>query len=338
MVHNQSDTVTPLLQVCNLVKHYPFRHGKMFTRRSSLIRAMENVSFNLHPGQTIGLVGESGCGKSTLAKVVTRLIEPTSGEVLYQGRNIFDLSREDMRQLRKDIQIVFQDPYSSLNPRMTVAEIIGESWRVFPDILPRSKWSTRIGELLTRVGLHSSDAGRFPHQFSGGQRQRIGIARALASNPKVIICDEPVSALDASVQAQVINLLEDIQAEYGLSYIFIAHDLSVVRHISDQVIVMYLGKIIEYGDTDKVYGQPTHPYSQALLSAVPLPDPMGRHTRRAISLSGDVPSPIDPPSGCSFRPRCWKATEECAAKEPALREVETGVMCACHYPEATKIV
>ena len=338
MANAWADGAEPLLQVRNLVKHYPFGRLRWFGGSQLFVRAVDGVSFDLFPGQTIGLVGESGCGKSTFAKVVTRLIEPTSGEVLYRGRNIFDLSREEMRELRKDIQIIFQDPYASLNPRMTVAEIVGEAWRVFPDILPRTQWKTRVEELLTRVGLHPSDAGRFPHQFSGGQRQRIGIARALASNPKVIICDEPVSALDASVQAQVINLLEDIQAEFGLSYIFIAHDLSVVRHISDKVIVMYLGKIVEYGDTDQVYGQPTHPYSQALLSAVPLPDPSARSSRGAIPLRGDVPSPIDPPSGCAFRTRCWKAAEECASREPALVRMESGSESACHFPEATKVL
>ena len=318
----------PLFEVENLVKHYVVRRGA-FLGGGGVVRAVDDVSFTLHRGETLGIVGESGCGKSTLARVLLRLVEPTSGRAVLAGENLFELEEREMRRRRRRLQIIFQDPFASLNPRMTVAEIVREPWAIFPGVVPRSEWHDRVVDLLTRVGLNADDAHRHPHQFSGGQRQRIGIARALALNPEIVICDEPVSALDVSIQAQVINLLEEIQDEFGLSYIFIAHDLSVVRHISDRVAVMYLGKFVELGTWREIYERPTHPYTQALLSAVPAIDPAER-TRRII-LEGEVPSPIDPPSGCRFRTRCVKAEARCEAEEPALVERDGGHPSACHF-------
>ena len=320
-----------LLRVEDLVKHYPIDAAGMLRRSQGAVRALDGVSFELQRGETLGIVGESGCGKSTLGKAIARLIEPTSGHTWYQGRDIYTLEAEAMRQLRREIQMIFQDPYASLNPRMTVGEIVGEAWEVFPDLVPRRARRDRAAEMISRVGLHQNDLTRYPHQFSGGQRQRIGIARALAVNPSLIICDEPVSALDVSVQAQIINLLEDIQDEFGIAYIFIAHDLSVVRHISDRVAVMYLGRIVEFGTAEEVYASPTHPYTRALLSAVPVIDPDDESRRRRIILGGEVPSPANPPSGCRFRTRCPLAIERCAAEEPALipRDAHPHP-CACH--------
>ncbi len=318
----------PLLKVEHLVKHFPVRSGGLLGRGGS-VRAVDDVSFTLHRGETLGIVGESGCGKSTLARALLRLVEPTSGRALLAGEDIFQLSKRGMRRRRRQMQIIFQDPFASLNPRMTVAEIIREPWIIFDDVVPRDKWNDRVAELLRQVGLGADDAHRHPHQFSGGQRQRIGIARALALNPEIIICDEPVSALDVSVQAQVVNLLEEIQERLGLSYIFIAHDLSIVRHISDRVAVMYLGKIVEIGTWQEIYDQPTHPYTQALLSAVPAADPAER--RQRVILEGEVPSPMNPPSGCRFRTRCTKAEDLCAAEEPALEMRAGGHASACHF-------
>jgi oligopeptide transport system ATP-binding protein len=321
-----------VLEVDNLVKHFPLTTGLLVKRQVGAVQAVDGVSLELRKGETLGIVGESGSGKSTLAKLLMRLEEPSSGKVYFHGQNIYDMRGKALRELRRNIQIVFQDPYSSLNPRMTVGDIVGEPFDIHPEVAPRGQRRKRVQELLDVVGLNPEHINRYPHQFSGGQRQRIGIARGLALKPEIIICDEPVSALDVSVQAQVINLLESLQAEFGLSYIFIAHDLSVVRHIADRVAVMYLGRIVESGSDSQIYEKPTHPYTQALLSAVPVPDPSVRGQRQQIILTGDVPSPANPPSGCRFRTRCWKATDKCAQEDPELT-VRPGSdhESACHY-------
>ena len=323
----------PILQVENLVKYFPISQGILLKRQIGTVKAVDGVSFDLYPGETLGLVGESGCGKSTTARTILRLEKPTSGIARFEGQNIFDLSGSDLRAMRRKIQVIFQDPYASLNPRMTVGDLIGEGWKVHSDVMPKTQRRSRIQDLLELVGLNPNHNNRYPHQFSGGQRQRIGIARALALEPKVIVADEPVSALDVSVQAQVVNLLEDLQKEFGLSYLFIAHDLSVVRHICDRVAVMYLGKIAEIGNSEDVYAKTGHPYTTALLSAVPVPDPSVREGHQRILLEGDVPSPADPPSGCGFRTRCWKATDKCADEVPDLIDRGEGHPVACHYPE-----
>ncbi|MEU7132142.1 dipeptide ABC transporter ATP-binding protein [Streptomyces sp. NPDC046261] len=336
----------PILQVRNLVKHFPLTQGILFKRQVGAVKAVDGVSFDLYQGETLGIVGESGCGKSTVAKLLMTLETATSGEVFYKGQDITKLSGRALKAVRRNIQMVFQDPYTSLNPRMTVGDIIGEPFEIHPEVAPKGDRRKRVQELLDVVGLNPEYINRYPHQFSGGQRQRIGIARGLALNPEIIICDEPVSALDVSVQAQVVNLMEKLQDEFNLSYIFIAHDLSIVRHISDRVGVMYLGKMAEIGTDVQIYDHPTHPYTQALLSAVPVPDPDAREGRERIILTGDVPSPANPPSGCRFRTRCWKAEDKCAEEVPllAVPEVFTGLdtpaahESACHFAEEKQVV
>jgi oligopeptide/dipeptide ABC transporter ATP-binding protein len=322
-----------LLRVEDLVKHFPIKAG-ILKRTVGQVRAVDGVTLSVKPGETLGVVGESGCGKTTLGRTIMKLIEPTSGSIVYDGRDITTLKRKQMRAIRRDIQIVFQDPYASLNPRMTVRDIVSEPLRIH-GLYSRGEGSRRVEELLRTVGLSPEHANRFPHEFSGGQRQRIGVARALALNPRVIVLDEPVSALDVSIQAQVVNLLEELQNQFGLTYLFIAHDLSVVRHVSDRVAVMYLGKVVELGTRHQIYGAPMHPYTQALLSAVPIETPAQRGKRARIVLEGDVPSPANPPSGCRFRTRCWKAQEICAQEEPALVPRAGGAHpVACHFAEA----
>ncbi|MET7671236.1 ABC transporter ATP-binding protein [Micromonospora luteifusca] len=323
-----------ILSVDNLVKHFPITQGVLFQRQIGAVKAVDGVSFELRRGETLGVVGESGCGKSTLARLLMRLETPTSGQATLEGRDLFKASGGELRRLRRNMQMVMQDPYTSLNPRMTVGDIIGEPFEIHPDAAPKGSKQKRVQELLDLVGLNPEHINRYPHQFSGGQRQRIGIARALALRPEIIVCDEPVSALDVSIQAQVINLLKQLQDELGLSYIFIAHDLSVVRHIADRVAVMYLGRIVEIGTDDEIYERATHPYTQALLSAVPVPDPEAREQRNMIRLVGDVPSPADPPSGCHFRTRCWKAQDICAIEDPAtVPRAADPHPSACHFAE-----
>jgi oligopeptide transport system ATP-binding protein len=320
----------PLLQVKNLRKYFPIKSG-VFSRVSGYVYAVDDISFSLKSGETIGLVGESGCGKSTTARVILRLIEPTSGEVIFDEKRIFDLNRKKLQRLRREIQIIFQDPYSSLNPRMTVEGIVGEALS-FHNIARGSEKRNRVVYLLERVGLRSEHLKRYPHEFSGGQRQRIGIARALALNPKLIIGDEPVSALDVSVQAQVLNLLMELQEEFHLSYLIIAHDLRVVEHIADRVAVMYLGKIVEMASSLDLYREPLHPYTEALLSAIPIPDPKMKKQR--ILLPGDIPSPIDPPPGCRFHTRCKYRMDQCDKIEPEFKQVKSGHWVACILRES----
>lgn len=329
MPEAEKNTNRPLLETKDLVKHYPVTGG-VFLREIASVKAVDGVSLNILPGETLGLVGESGCGKSTLGRLILRLEEPTRGEILFEGKSILGYDSKQMRALRREMQIIFQDPFSSLNPRKSVAHIVGEPFFVH-GMNDRHEREARVVELLEVVGLKREHMRRYPHQFSGGQRQRIGVARALALNPKLIICDEPVSALDVSIRGQVINLLQDLQEEFGLTYLFISHDLSVVEHISDRVAVMYLGKLVELADSKTLYKSPLHPYTQALLSAAPVPDP--KRKRKRILLSGDVPSPIDPPSGCRFHTRCLYAKEVCSQKEPSFREVRENHFAACHFAE-----
>ena len=344
----------PILQVRGLVKHFPLTRGIVFRKQVGAVQAVDGVTFELYAGETLGIVGESGCGKSTVAKLLMNLEQPTAGEIIYKGDDITRLSARALKTVRRNIQMVFQDPYTSLNPRMTVGDIIGEPYDIHPEVAPKGERRRRVQDLLDVVGLNPEYINRYPHQFSGGQRQRIGIARGLALRPEIIVADEPVSALDVSVQAQVINLMERLQDEFQLSYMFIAHDLSIVRHISDRVGVMYLGKIVETGPDAAIYEHPTHPYTQALLSAVPVPDPDARGRlggspaggRGRIILAGDVPSPANPPSGCRFRTRCWKAQERCVVEEPLLAVPAafrgTGGPAdhpsACHFAEEMRVV
>ncbi|WP_275887098.1 dipeptide ABC transporter ATP-binding protein [Nocardioides sp. 616] len=328
-----------VLETHDLVKHFPLTQGILFKRQVGAVQAVDGVNIELRRGETLGIVGESGCGKSTLAKLLTGLETPTSGSIVVNGTDLSTLSQEQVRKARRDIQMVMQDPYTSLNPRMTVGDIIGEPFEIHTDVAPKGDRRAKVRELVDLVGLNPDHINRYPHQFSGGQRQRIGIARALALRPAIIVCDEPVSALDVSVQAQVMNLLERLQGEFDLSYIFIAHDLSVVRHIADRVGVMYLGKVMEVGTDSEIYEHPTHPYTQALLSAVPVPDPTLRGMRDEIVLEGDVPSPADPPSGCRFRTRCWKAQDICAEEVPLLiPRPGHPHPSACHFAEERDVV
>jgi oligopeptide transport system ATP-binding protein len=323
-----SPAATPMLQVKNLVKQFPIKGG-LLQRVVDRVHAVDGVSFDLAAGETLGVVGESGCGKSTTGRCILRLIEPTAGEVWFEGRNVTAMGKEELRGVARDMQIIFQDPFASLNPRMTVGAIIGEGLVIHGLAKGSSEIESRVAELLSTVGLSPDHMRRYPHEFSGGQRQRIGIARALAVNPKLIVCDEAVSALDVSIQAQVINLLEDLQSQFGLTYIFIAHDLSVVEHISDRVAVMYLGRVVEIASAQELYTRPLHPYTEALLSAVPIPDPTIK--RKRIMLQGDVPSPIRPPSGCHFHTRCPIAKKGvCDVERPVLKESGNGHFVACH--------
>jgi oligopeptide transport system ATP-binding protein len=317
-----------LLEVRNLVKHFTVGGG-LFGGPRGVIRAVDGVSFSLYRGETLGLVGESGCGKTTTGRCILQLERPTSGEVIFEARDLTRLSDAELRGVRRKIQVIFQDPYSSLNPRMTVGQIIAEPIAVHGIVQDPARRAARVRELLLRVGLLPQHAQRYPHELSGGQRQRVGIARALAMEPSLIICDEPVSALDVSIQAQIINLLEDLQADLGLTYLFIAHDLAVVRHISDRVAVMYLGKIVELADRKSLYDDPLHPYTKALLAAVPIPDPDLESRRERIVLRGEVPSPLNPPSGCVFHPRCPIAIDSCRVEAPALREIRPAHWAAC---------
>ncbi|MGR8008123.1 ABC transporter ATP-binding protein [Streptomyces hypolithicus] len=327
-----SSSPEPLLKVSGLVKHFPIRKG-LLQRQAGAVKAVDGLDFDVRQGETLGIVGESGCGKSTMGRLITRLLEPTSGRIEFQGKDITHLGVAAMRPMRRDVQMIFQDPYSSLNPRHTVGTIVSAPFKL-QGVTPEGGVKREVQRLLELVGLSPEHYNRYPHEFSGGQRQRIGIARALALKPKLVVADEPVSALDVSIQAQVVNLLDDLQDELGLTYVIIAHDLSVIRHVSDRIAVMYLGKMVELADRKALYESPMHPYTKALLSAVPVPDPRRRGVKsERILLKGDVPSPISPPSGCRFHTRCWKATEICTKQEPPLLALKTGHQVACHHPE-----
>ena len=322
---------TPILEVTDLTKFFPIQSQGIFSKVKGDNKAVNGISFTLNAGETLGLVGESGCGKSTAGRTILKLYEPTSGTIKFEGEDISKLSPSKMKPFRTQMQMIFQDPYSSLNPRHTIGSIIAASYEI-QKITPDQGVKRAVQELMERVGLNPEHYNRYPHEFSGGQRQRIGIARALALKPKFIVCDEPVSALDVSIQAQVINLLDDLRDDFGLSYLFIAHDLSVVQHISNRVAVMYLGKIMELAPTEDLYKSPHHPYTKALLSAIPLPDPILERKREQIILSGDIPNPVNPPTGCVFNTRCWKVQDKCRTTEPALVQIGASQV-ACHFPD-----
>ena len=322
-----------LLQVENLTKYF-YKPQGLFGEKKQIVKSVDHVTFDIMRNETLGLVGESGCGKTTVGRTITRLYEPTDGRIIFDGKDISHLTKKELLPYRKKMQMIFQDPYASLNARMTVMDIIREALDLHSDLKTKEEKSKRVYELLDRVGLMREHANRYPHEFSGGQRQRIGIARALAVDPEFIVCDEPISALDVSIQAQVVNMLEDLQREFGLTYLFIAHDLSMVRHISDRIGVMYLGKLVEIGPSEEIYSHHLHPYTEALLSSVPVPDPEKARAKEQIVLQGDIPSPIDPPSGCRFRTRCPRACEQCARAEPELKPVGNDHFVACHLVKA----
>jgi len=322
----------PLVEVRDLVKHFPITSGILIQRQVGAVHAVDGVSFDVMRGETLGIVGETGCGKSTTARLITRLLEPTSGTITFEGRDISHLKATKVKPLRKEVQMIFQDPYSSLNPRKTVGTIIGEPFRIHGLKEAKGERKRAVQELMEQVGLNPEHYNRYPHEFSGGQRQRIGVARALALQPKLIIADEPVSALDVSIQAQILNLLRDLQRELGITLVLIAHDLSVVRHMCDRVAVMYLGKVVELADSETLYSQPRHPYTGALLSAVPVPDPELAAARKRQIPGGDVPSPTNPPPACRFHPRCPKVQDQCRIDEPLLSPKDSGALAACHFP------
>ena len=325
--------ITPVLKIEGLQKHFATTTGGAFSKVKGTVKAVDGVDLEIYPGQTVGLVGESGCGKTTAGRTILKLYEPTGGKIYFEGQDITSLTPKQMKPLRSKMQMIFQDPFASLNPRHTVGTLIGATFEV-QGITPEGGIEKEVRRLMERVGLNPEHINRYPHEFSGGQRQRIGVARAIALKPKLIVADEPVSALDVSIQAQVVNLLEDLQDEFQMAYIFVAHDLSVVQHISDRVIVMYLGKVMEEADKTDLFTHPRHPYTKALLSAVPVPDPIKGRSRERIILQGDLPSPVNPPSGCVFNTRCWKATDKCRTEVPQLLQIGNNHRLACHYPEA----